>query len=59
MRIVWLVGLMFVILGASGCTKIRYKPYVPEHLRGDTSDGDPSVPGILTGKSGEYTIYGN
>jgi hypothetical protein len=59
MRIIGLVGLMFVILGASGCTKIRYKPYLPEHLRGDLDDGDPSLPGILTGKSGEYTIYGN
>jgi hypothetical protein len=57
MRIIWLVGLILIALGVTGCTKLKYKPYVPEEYSGE-SGTDPNSPGIYTGKSGEYVIYG-
>jgi len=43
----------------AGCPKkIAYKPYLPEQYRGEPGDPEPTMPGIFTGKRGEYVIYG-
>ena len=48
--------MMIVGLTLAGCP--RYKPYLPEQYRGDPSEPDSSIPGVFTGKRGEYVIYG-
>jgi len=42
----------------TGCPKYKYKPYLPEENRGEPDEPDPTLPGLLTGKRGEYVIYG-
>jgi hypothetical protein len=60
MRTIWLVGLILIAFGVTGCSKLKYKPYLPPEHRGDnTHEWNRSIPGIFTGKSGEYTVYGN
>jgi hypothetical protein len=59
MRTIWLVGLILIAFGVTGCQKLKYKTYLPPEYRGDDSERDQSVPGLFTGKSGEYTVYGN
>jgi len=51
-------GILVIAFAMAGCQTIKYKPYLPEEFRGDPEGPDPSVPGVFTGKSGEYTIYG-
>jgi len=42
----------------SGCPKnLTYKPYLPEEYRGEPGDADPTLRGVLTGRSGKYVIY--
>ena len=53
----WIM-LVAAVVAMAGCQKIAYKPYLPEQYRGDPKDPEPTLPGILTGKRGEYVIYG-
>jgi len=42
----------------AGCPKnISYKPYLPEQYRGGVDEPEPTMPGLFTGKRGEYVIY--
>jgi hypothetical protein len=52
----WIISIV-IIVAISGCQKIAYKPYLPEQYRVDADEPDPTLPGILTGKRGEYVIY--
>lgn len=52
------IALVAIVIATAGCQKIPYKPYLPEQYRGDPSEPDPTLPGLLTGKKGEYVIYG-
>jgi len=53
----WL-AMIAVALLLTGCPKYKYKPYLPEEHRGEPDEPDPTLPGLLTGKRGEYVIYG-
>jgi len=53
----WSAMIAMAIL-LTGCPKYTYKPYLPEEYRGAPDEPDPTLPGILSGKSGEYVIYG-
>lgn len=56
-RLSW-IAFCVAIIAVAGCQKIGYKPYLPEEYRGDPKDPSPTQSGILTGKRGEYVIYG-
>ena len=58
MRIIWLAGLILITLNVTGCSKVNYKPYLPEEYRGDESEPSSDIPGVFTGKGREYIIYG-
>lgn len=51
------IALIAAVVAMAGCQKIAYKPYLPEQYRGDPSDPEPTLPGVFTGKRGEYVIY--
>jgi hypothetical protein len=55
-RIFGWIALIAVALTLTGCPK--YKPYLPESMRGPADEPEPTLPGVLTGKRGEYVIYG-
>lgn len=50
------IALIALAVSLTGCPK--YKPYLPEQYRGPADEPDSTIPGILTGKRGEYVIYG-
>jgi hypothetical protein len=52
------IALIAVAFVLTGCPKYTYKPYLPEEYRGKPDEPDPTLPGILSGKRGEYVIYG-
>jgi hypothetical protein len=50
------VTLIAIALALAGCPK--YKPYLPEEYRGPAGEPSKTLPGIFTGRKGEYVIYG-
>lgn len=56
MKKVGWIALIAVAFSLAGCPK--YKPYLDEQYRGPADEPDSSIPGVLTGKRGEYVIYG-
>ena len=52
------IAIIAVAMLLTGCPKYKYKPYLPEEYRGKADEPDPTQPGVLTGKKGEYVIYG-
>ena len=58
LKLRWAV-LIAIAMVLAGCPKkITYKPYLPEQYRGEPGEPEPTMPGIFTGKRGEYVIYG-
>ena len=56
LRWVMLVAIAVVLAGCPN--KIDYKPYLPEQYRAENAgEPEPTMPGIFTGKKGEYVIY--
>ena len=53
-----LLAMIAVAMLLTGCPKYKYKPYLPEQYRGEPDEPDPTLPGVFTGKKGEYVIYG-
>ena len=56
MRIVGWSVLIAAAMTLAGCPK--YKPYLPEEYRVPANEPSPTLPGIFSGKRGEYVIYG-
>jgi hypothetical protein len=50
------LALIALALTLVGCPK--YKPYLPEEYRGPADEPSKNLPGIFTGRKGEYVIYG-
>jgi hypothetical protein len=55
-RIVGWSVLIAAAMTLAGCP--QYKPYLPEEYRVPANEPSPTLPGIFTGKRGEYVIYG-
>jgi len=54
----WAV-LIAIAVVLAGCPKtITYKPYLPEQYRGRNDEPEPTLPGVFTGRDGEFVIYG-
>jgi len=49
------VTLIAFALALAGCPK--YKPYLPEEYRGPVDEPAKNLPGIFTGRKGEFVIY--
>lgn len=50
------IALAAVAAALMGCPK--YKPYLPEEYTGPADEPASNQPGALTGRKGEYVIYG-
>ena len=57
LKLRWAVLIAIAVVLAGCPKKIAYKPYLPEQYRGGVDEPEPTMPGLFTGKRGEYVIY--